>query len=76
MAGQSFTLTTNPGHVLYPATITFTATDTSGGIRFDITVDGQTASLLDSALFVIGGADLESKIWTHFQAQVAADCQK
>jgi hypothetical protein len=39
----SFTFTTNPGHLFYPGTISFSAADTASGVRFEITAKGQLA---------------------------------
>src|SRR6266542_5944040 len=45
MNSQSMTFTTNPGHLLYPASITFAAWPASpGSINFNINLEGTVAS--------------------------------
>jgi len=76
-SNASFKFSTDPGHVLHPATITFTALDLGQQtLYFHIDVSGDFANLLTNALFYLGGSDLESKIWNHFNTQVAAACAK
>ena len=76
VTSTSFTFTTNPGHVLFPATITFSASDTASGLYFNIHVQGQFANIISNMMFLAGGDDLESKIWNHFLSQVHAKCEE
>jgi hypothetical protein len=71
----SFTFVTNPGHVLHPASITFSASDAGAGrINFSIQVSGNFASGYHWALYHAGGNDLENNIWNHFLHNVQAAC--
>ena len=57
MNSQSMTFTTNPGHLLYPAYITFAASPASpGSISFNINLGGTVASPME---FRFGGSALE-----------------
>ena len=72
---SGFTFTTDPGHVLYPATITFSANDAgSNQINFSIKVNGDFAGRLQQAGYYLGGSNLENNIWTHFEKNVKAMC--
>lgn len=72
---SSFTFATNPGHVLYPATITFSASDVAPGqINFSIQVNGSFASSFDELLYYLGGNNLENNIWSNFVGNVQTAC--
>jgi len=74
---NSFTFTTLPGHVLYPANITFSVVNAGNGqIQFGISIDGNFASLAAEAQYYAGGNNLEDKIWTNFSNNVQQACQK
>jgi RHS repeat-associated protein len=74
---NSFTFNTDPGHVLYPASITFSASDASNGqIDFSIQVNGDFSGKLAEAGYYTGGYNLENKIWTNFINNVKAACAK
>jgi hypothetical protein len=74
---SSFTFTTLPGHVLYPATISFTASSSGAGyLNFVINVNGNFASVPYEIGYYAGGSSLEDHIWKHVLQQVQADCKK
>ena len=71
----SFTFATLQGHVLYPATISFSASSSQAGrLGFSINVNGQFANLGAEIGYYAGGSDLENNIWKHVLQQVQADC--
>jgi hypothetical protein len=73
---SSFTFTTLPGHVLYPATISFTASSSGAGyLNFVIDVNGSFANLGSAIGYYAGGSNLENHIWNHVLQQVQADCK-
>jgi RHS repeat-associated protein len=72
MDAGHMTFTTNPGHLLYPAYITFSAGPASpGSINFYISLEG-TVSM--PTLFEFGGGMFEDAQWNNFLAQVRAFC--
>jgi hypothetical protein len=72
---MGFTFETVPGHVLNPATISFTAKDIgSGNVNFSINVNGNFASYTAEARYYAGGNDLEDKIWNHLIDNVQQYC--
>lgn len=77
MNSQSLTFTTNPGHLLYPASITFSASTGSGNsINFNIDLSGNFPNLFRHLEFDIGGGLFENAQWKNFLAQVKAFCDK
>ncbi len=75
VSATSFTFVTNSGHVLYPATIAFSASNAANGmINFSINVNGDFASRFDKVLYYAGGEDLENKIWNNFIDDVQKFC--
>jgi len=73
MNSQSMTFTTNPGHLLYPASITFAASPASpGSINFNINLGGTVAS---PAQFYFGGSSFEDAQWNHFLGKVGGFCK-
>jgi len=73
----SFTFTTLPGHVLYPATISFAGSSPSAShLSFAINVNGKFANLGSEIGYYGGGSDLENHIWNHVLQQVQADCKQ
>jgi RHS repeat-associated protein len=72
---SSFTLNTNPGHVLYPASISFSAGDAgSGQINFMIQVNGDFSGWEAEVGYYAGGNNLEDNIWNNFEKNVQASC--
>ena len=72
---MGFTFGTVPGHVLYPATISFTAKDIgSGNVNFSINVNGQFAGKLYHGLYLAGGGELENKIWNNLIDNIERYC--
>jgi hypothetical protein len=70
----SFTFSTVAGHLLYPASITFSAVNTvSGGIIFNINLTG-TVPLQNQAPFLFGGSQFENAQWHSFLGKVGALC--
>ena len=77
VTSNSFTFATLPGHVLYPATITFTASSTQPTfVHFEINVKGNFANLGSELGYYAGGSDLENKIWNHVLDQVKSHCSQ
>jgi hypothetical protein len=75
VSATSFSFTTNPGHVLYPANISFSATNVGPGqINFSINVNGNFASFLTRAAYYAGGNNLEDNIWNHMLGNVQRAC--
>ena len=73
MNSQSMTFTTNPGHLLYPASITFAASPASpGSINFNINLGGTVAS---PTQFYFGGSSFENAQWKHFLGKVGGFCK-
>jgi RHS repeat-associated protein len=73
MTAGHMTFTTNPGHLLYPAYITFAAGPASpGSINFYISLGGTVASPME---FNFGGSAFEDAQWNHFLGQVTAFCK-
>jgi RHS repeat-associated protein len=71
----SFTFNTDSGHVLYPASITFSATDAGNNqIGFLIQVNGDFSSRGSEIGYYAGGYNLENNIWNHFEQNVGAFC--
>jgi RHS repeat-associated protein len=72
---NGFTFTTLPGHVLYPATISFSATTGANGqLTFGIAVNGNCADASSKAMYNIGGNSLENNIWNNLLNNVQKDC--
>ncbi len=72
MNAQSMTFTTNPGHLIYPGSITFAASPASpGSINFNINLGGTGTS---PAKFNFGGSAFEDAQWNHFLGQVGGFC--
>ena len=72
---QNFSFTTVPGHVLYPASISFGASDIGNGrIAFGIHVNGNFADNIARAKYYSGGYDLENKIWRNLINNVRKFC--
>jgi RHS repeat-associated protein len=73
MNSQSMTFTTNPGHLIYPGSITFAASPaSSGSINFKISIQGTIAK---PAEFYFGGSNFEDAQWNHFLGQVGSFCK-
>jgi RHS repeat-associated protein len=72
MNAQSMTFTTNPGHLIYPGSITFAASPAPlGSINFNINLGGTVTS---PAEFNFGGSAFEDAQWNHFLGQVGGFC--
>jgi len=70
-------LATVPGHLLYPASISFAAIDAGGGtIRFAINLKGNLPSLVSELQFVFGGGAFEDAQWQGFLGAVKDWCSK
>jgi RHS repeat-associated protein len=76
VSSTSFTFDTNPGHVLYPASITFSAADSgTDNVDFSIQVNGDFANYADNILYNdLGGQQLENNIWNNFLNNVQRAC--
>lgn len=74
ISAQSMTFTTNPGHLLYPAHITFAASAaSSGSINFNIDLAG---SIAQPVRFNLAGSGFEDAQWRHFLDEIKAFCKK
>jgi hypothetical protein len=71
---MSFTFTTNPGHVFYPGTISFSARDTDSGVNFSISLKGQPGDLESRIGFATVGGDFEDRAWRSFLEKVRKSC--
>jgi hypothetical protein len=66
------TFTTTQGHLIYPGSITFAASQASAGqITFNIDISGTVAQQFQ---FAVAGSDFEDAQWEHFIAQVGSFC--
>ena len=75
MNSQSMTLTTTPGHLLYPAQITFAASRSPASpsaINFNIDVAGKVGNGFE---FSMGGSGFEDAQWNNFLGQVVGFCK-
>jgi hypothetical protein len=71
---QSMTFSTTSGHLLYPASITFSASPASvGSINFGIDVSGTVAHPVQ---FAVAGNNFEDAQWNHFLGQVGGFCKE
>jgi hypothetical protein len=73
----SFTFRALPGHVLYPAYITFSAANVSPSeVKFSVNVSAQFSSFVNSILFKYAGGDaFESSIWNNLMDNVQGLCK-
>lgn len=63
----SFSFQTVPGHLLFPASITFSATDVgNGSITFNISISGTLPNIFNGGLFFFGGSQFEDNQWNNF----------
>lgn len=75
VSSTSFTFAANPGHVLYPASISFSAVDSGDGqVSFSVQVNGDFANAADEALYYAGGSNLENQIWNNLKNNVQKLC--
>ncbi len=75
LISTSFTFTTLPGHVLYPATISFAASSPGAGLlNFTISVNGTFANKEAAAGYSAAGSAIEDNIWNNVLVQVKNDC--
>ena len=77
MSSQSMTFNTLPGgdHLLYPASITFSASSAGSGlINFSIDLSGEYNGEYNKIKFRMGGGLLENAQWRGFLANVARFC--
>ncbi len=77
VSDTSLTFQTVEGHLLYPASITFSAMDAgNGAITFDISINGQLPNLFNAAAFLLGGGAFEDSQWNHFLQKISALCNQ
>jgi len=69
-----FTFTTNPGHVFYPGTISFSARDTDSGVNFTIKLRGGFGDLESRVGFGMAFGEFEDHSWWDFLGQVRKSC--
>jgi len=73
---QSMTFTTVPGHMLYPAQISFSASQASStAINFNIYLVGNFVNAQSRIGYYAGGSNFENAQWNHFLGQVSSFCQ-
>lgn len=72
----SFTFRTNPGHLLYPGTISFAASDAGAGrVAASVTAKGGFADTKSEAFFkYFGGKEFENKVWNNFLDNLQRSC--
>ncbi len=72
----SFTFQTNPGHVLYPGTISFSASDAGvGRVAASVTAKGNFADLKSQGFFeYLGGKEFENSVWKNFLDNLQRSC--
>ena len=76
MTSQSVTFVTSPGHLLYPAAITFSAENaSSSSVSFHIDVAGSFPSAINQAKFYGGGSGFEDAQWNHFLTKIGGLCK-
>lgn len=74
VSANSFTFSTVPGHLLYPANITFSAQNApGGGISFGIALGG-ALPLQNLPPFLLDGSSFENKQWQNFLSRVETLC--
>ena len=72
---MGFTFVANADHVLYPAKISFTATNIGDGkIGFTVHVRANFNGEVNRGLFEAAGYDLENKIWSNLIRNVSKYC--
>jgi hypothetical protein len=77
VSATSLSFATVPGHLLYPANITFSASDAgTGSIAFNISLQGDIPNLLNYMKFKLGGGDLEDAQWNNFEKLIGVLCNK
>lgn len=71
----SLVFQSTPSHVLYPATVSFSATDVGNGqINFTTNVNATTNRLFGTAAFLFGGRDGETNTWNNLLNNVGQFC--
>jgi hypothetical protein len=76
VSSTSLTFTTIPGHLLYPANITFSATNLgNGSIAFDISLQGDL-STANWWKFKLGGSSFEDAQWNNFESRIGVLCSQ
>jgi RHS repeat-associated protein len=72
----SFTFKTNPGHILYPGSISFSATDIGNGrISASVVAKGNYADTPSWIFFdYMGGKQFESDVWNNFLDNLQRSC--
>jgi len=73
-SAMSFTFTTNPGHVFYPGTISFSANDTQSGVHFGIKLNAQLADSQARLGFALGFGKFEDDSWNHLLNLIKRSC--
>ncbi len=74
---NSLTFATTPGHQLYPASITFSATNAANGaVNFDIAISGTIPTWWQGALWTFGGSAFEDAQWNNFLNKVTDLCNQ
>jgi len=70
-------LQSTPSHVLYPATVSFSATDIGNGqVNFTTSVNATTNGFFGTAAFVFGGRAGETNTWKNLLSNVGQFCSK
>ena len=74
ISSESMTFTTVPGHLLYPATIAFSACGSGKDVAFSIRLTGNYPRVTNRIAFNRGGGHFANAQWSHFSDQVAKYC--
>ena len=75
VTSNSFTFSTVPGHILYPASITFSDVNLGNGeLSFNINVSGKVPGFWAGVAWVLGGSSFEDAQWNNFLNNVADYC--
>jgi RHS repeat-associated protein len=75
MDSGKLTFTTVPGHLLYPATISFSAKSAGNSqVRFAVDISGKFANLAARVGFRAGGTLYEDAVWNNLMRNVGTFC--
>jgi hypothetical protein len=75
ITSNSFTFSTVPGHILYPASITFSDVNLGNGeLSFNINVSGKVPGFWAGVAWVLGGSSFEDAQWNNFLQKVDSYC--
>jgi hypothetical protein len=72
----NFTFKTNPGHLLYPGTISFSAMDVGPGrVAASVVARGNYGGKISAGVFTFGGGkEFENSVWKNFLDNLQRSC--